>query len=401
MTRYRFMAWRKLFLGLSGTLLLVTVISLALQGLNFGIDFKGGVLMDITTPQVTTASAVSAVMLANYRALQPQVQALGSSGRDYQIQMLFTGGASGATTSTSGTTASSSSGNSSASSSTPASSTSKAGASSSTASSSSSKAAASTSTASSATSKSSASSSASGASSSTTGASTPASRTSDASNSESLAVLSTLQQHFGQGTVQTENTAVSPTIGRQLARRALLAVILATVLMTGYLGIRFQLGQGGAYSGLKFALAAVIALLHDITLTVGLFSIFRLPVNSPFVAAVLTVYGYSMNDTIIVFDRIRERLGQKRKEPLQDCIDVSVNQVLSRTIRTVTTVILALLAVYILGGQSTRHLALALLVGVSFGTYSSVFIASPVFLWLVGDRGLQVRPATVRAARTS
>ncbi len=393
MTRYRFMAWRKLFLGLSGTLLLVTVISLALQGLNFGIDFKGGVIMDITTPQVTTASAVSAVMLANYRALQPQVQALGASGKDYQIQMLFRGGASGATTSASGTTAGSAAGNSGASSSTPASSTSKAGASSSTASSAS-KAAAATSTTSSATSKSTT-------SSGTSGASTSPSRVADASSAESLRVLSTLQQHFGKGTVQTENTAVSPTIGRQLARRALLAVILATVLMTGYLGIRFQLGQGGAYSGLKFALAAVIALLHDITLTVGLFSIFRLPVNSPFVAAVLTVYGYSMNDTIIVFDRIRERLGQKRKEPLQDCIDVSVNQVLSRTIRTVSTVILALLAVYTLGGQSTRHLALALLVGVSFGTYSSVFIASPVFLWLVGDRGLQVRPATVRAARTS
>ena len=307
--RFRFMAWRRFFVALSGAALLVTVLSLVLQGLNFGIDFRGGVTLDITTAQATTEHAVSQVLNANYGARQPQVQALlHTGGRQYQIQML------------------------------------------------------------------------------------------PMSDQQVSKVFATLQQRFGQATTENQVTEVSPTIGRELARRAILAVILATVLMTGYLGIRFQLGQAGAYSGLKFALAAVIALLHDITLTVGLFSIFRLPVNSPFVAAVLTVYGYSMNDTIIVFDRIRERLGQHRQEPLEELINVSLNQVLSRTIRTVATVILALLAVYILGGVSTRDLALALLVGVSFGTYSSVFIASPVFLWLVGDRGLRVRSAA-RPAR--
>lgn len=307
--RFHFMAWRRFFVVVSGVFLLVTVISLVLQGLNFGVDFRGGVVIDITTPAATTAHAVAQVLDAKYAASQPQVQAfLNKGGREYQIQML------------------------------------------------------------------------------------------PMSDTEAGQVFATLQQHFGQATAETQITEVSPTIGRELARRALLAVALATVLMTAYLGIRFQLGQAGSYSGLKFALAAVIALLHDITLTVGLFSIFRLPVNSPFVAAVLTVYGYSMNDTIIVFDRIRERLGQTRQESLEELIDVSLNQVLSRTIRTVATVILALLAVYILGGASTRDLALALLVGVSFGTYSSVFIASPVFLWLVGERGMRLRSAT-RTAR--
>lgn len=307
--RFHFMAWRRFFVVVSGVFLLVTVISLVLQGLNFGIDFRGGVVLDITTASATTEHAVAQVLDAKYASSQPQVQAfLNSGGKGYQIQML------------------------------------------------------------------------------------------PMSDTEASQVFATLQQHFGQATTENQITEVSPTIGRELARRALLAVALATVLMTGYLGIRFQLGQAGSYSGLKFALAAVIALLHDITLTVGLFSIFRLPVNSPFVAAVLTVYGYSMNDTIIVFDRIRERLGQKRQESLEELINVSLNQVLSRTIRTVATVILALLAVYILGGASTRDLALALLVGVSFGTYSSVFIASPVFLWLVGERGMRLRSAT-RTAR--
>ena len=291
--RFRFMAWRRFFVALSGAALLVTVLSLVLQGLNFGIDFRGGVVMDITTPAATTARAVQAVAPAS---TQPQVQELlNSGGRKFEIRML------------------------------------------------------------------------------------------PMSDSESQTIFAALQTRFGKATTEDSISEVSPTIGRELAQRAVLAVLVATVLMTAYLALRFQLGQGGSYAGLKFALAAVIALLHDITLTVGVFSLFRLPVNSPFVAAVLTVYGYSMNDTIIVFDRIRERLQHRGREPLPDLIDASVNQVLNRTITTVATVLLALLAVYFLGGASTRDLALALLVGVSFGTYSSVFIASPIFLWLAGE----------------
>ncbi len=305
---FRFMSRRRLFMSLSGVLLLITVVSLLVQGLNFGIDFRGGVVMDITTPAATTARAVQAVAPAS---TQPQVQELlNSGGRKFEIRML------------------------------------------------------------------------------------------PMSDSESQTIFAALQTRFGKATTEDSISEVSPTIGRELAQRAVLAVLVATVLMTAYLALRFQLGQGGSYAGLKFALAAVIALLHDITLTVGVFSLFRLPVNSPFVAAVLPVYGYSMNDTIIVFDRIRERIGYHRREPLQNLIDTSLNQVLSRTVTTVATVILALLAVYTLGGSSTRDLALALLVGVGFGTYSSVFIASPIFLWLAGEHGLAVGRAAGRPART-
>ncbi len=282
-------------MAISGLLLLVTVVSLATRGLNFGIDFRGGVVVDVTTAQKEPTSAVRAVLYAQHQT-QAQIQALGGSGRKFEL------------------------------------------------------------------------------------------RFPPMSNQTEQGVEKALAAKFGgsQFSVDSVNL-VSPVIGRQLRNRAILAVLLATVLMTAFLGIRFQMGEVGAYSGLKFALAAVLALLHDITLTVGLFSVFHLQVNSPFVAAILTVYGYSMNDTIIVFDRIRERLQHRGREPLPDLIDASVNQVLNRTITTVATVLLALLAVYFLGGASTRDLALALLVGVSFGTYSSVFIASPIFLWLAGE----------------
>ncbi len=304
--RFRFMERRRVFLLLSAILLCVTVVSLATRGLNFGIDFRGGVVVAFSTPKAESATAVRQVFAAHGQS-QASIQALGSTGRQFQA------------------------------------------------------------------------------------------RTTAISDHTLQSILTALRARFGKGVVESSVSEVSPTISRQLRTRALMAVAIATVLMTAYLSLRFQLGEAGTYSGLKFALAAVIALLHDITLTIGLFSIFHLQVNSPFVAAVLTVYGYSMNDTIIVFDRIRERLQQRRRErePLLDLINVSLNQVLSRTVTTVATVILALLAVYFLGGASTRDLALALLVGVGFGTYSSVFIASPVFLWLVTRGRPEARLARV------
>ena len=293
--RFRFMARRNLFLALSGLLLLITVVSLLTRGLNFGIDFRGGVVIQITATAPTNAGAVRAALTPSERGTA-LIQQIGHSGKTFQIQLPPIG------------------------------------------------------------------------------------------STREQALETVLNQRFGAGkSVVNSVSLVSPVIGRELRSRAILAVVLATVLMTAFLGIRFQVGDAGSYSGLKFALAAVLALLHDLTLTVGLFSVFHLPVNSPFVAAVLTVYGYSMNDTIIVFDRIRERLQHKPREPLTATIDASVNQVLNRTITTVATVLLALLSVYFLGGMSTRDLALALLVGVSFGTYSSVFIASPILLWLLGD----------------
>jgi preprotein translocase subunit SecF len=295
--RFRFMARRRLFLALSGAALLVTLVSLAVQGLNFGIDFTGGLLMDLRFDHPAHIADVRAAF-ARHGAGDVEVQAVGAPATADAYREFYV-------------------------------------------------------------------------------------RTKPIPDTDRSAVYADLRQSVGSFE-QVSLDEVQPVIGQELRRTALLAVALATVLMIAYLAVRFEL---------RFAVAAVVALLHDITLTVGLFSLFRLPVDEPFIAAVLTVYGYSMNDTIIVFDRIRERLRQRRKEPLAELIDVSINQVLSRTINTVATVLLALLAVLALGGKTTRDLALALTVGVVFGTYSSIFIASPVYLWLAERRS---RPRGVK-----
>ncbi|MBX5475529.1 MAG: protein translocase subunit SecF [Clostridia bacterium] len=208
------------------------------------------------------------------------------------------------------------------------------------------------------------------------------------SEDEEVKILEELGKKFG-GYELVSKDKVSPVIGSELRRDAILAVGLATVAMIVYLTIRFEI---------RFAIAAIAAMLHDILLTVGTFAVFRLPVDTSFVVAVLTVYGYSVNDTIIIFDRIRERLHARRKEPLEELINVSINQTLSRTINTVVTVLLALFAVLIFGGSSIHVLALALIVGIVLGTYSSIFVASPVYLYLVQR---SERRAQARIARAS
>ncbi len=306
---FRFMAWRRLFLAVSGLLIVVTIVSLATRGLNFGIDFRGGVTMQISTPKPETIGDIRSV-LTPFGQGGAQIQELNRSPESWQFTTL------------------------------------------------------------------------------------------PISDKTATAIFTAMQTKFGPTTALVSQDTIEPVIGNELRVRALLAIAIATVLMTAYLALRFQIGNLGGRSGLNFALGAVIALLHDITLTVGLFSVFHIQVNSPFVAAVLTVYGYSMNDTIIVFDRIRERLRLHPKESLEELIDISLNQVLNRTIATVSTVILALVAVIVLGGGGDmRSLAVALLVGVSFGTYSSIFIASPIFLWLASRENARRVPSGARAAR--
>ena len=148
----------------------------------------------------------------------------------------------------------------------------------------------------------------------------------------------------------------------------LIVVALIVTLITCYI-LRFS-----------FALAGIIALIHDVVITVGVFSILGKEITLSFVAAILTIIGYSLNDSIIVFDRIRENLAKSRKSPYPDIINRSVNETLSRTILTSGTTLLALFSLFFLGGPVNRDFALALLVGVTVGTFSSVFIASPMHL---------------------
>lgn len=165
---------------------------------------------------------------------------------------------------------------------------------------------------------------------------------------------------------------VGPAIGKELTQNAFKALAIASVLMLIYIGFRFQYA---------FAISGIIALLHDVVLVLGIFSIFQWPVDSTFVAAILTIFGYSINDTVVIFDRIRENeLRMKRGDSYEDMVDKSIWQTMGRSIKTVLTVIIALLAIFILGGESTRTFALAMLIGVTAGAYSSIFNASQILV---------------------
>ncbi len=171
---------------------------------------------------------------------------------------------------------------------------------------------------------------------------------------------------------EISTSRVSSTIGQQTERTALLAVIIATVAIIIYITIRFEF---------RFALAGIIALLLDVIMTVGLVALIHVVLTKYFIMAVLTIFGYSMNDRIIVFDRIRENLHkQKKNEPIEDVVNKSLNQVLMRSINTSTTVMMALAALLIFGGSTIRDFSLTMLIGVFLGTFTSLFIASPVWL---------------------
>jgi preprotein translocase subunit SecF len=179
---------------------------------------------------------------------------------------------------------------------------------------------------------------------------------------------------------------IAAVIGRELTQRAFLAVAVSAALMLLYITARFEF---------RFGVAAIIALLHDVAVTVAAFSLLRREVNLTFVAALLTVVGYSINDSIVIFDRIRENL-RARAHGAGDygqLVNRSLNETLTRSINTSVTTLLAILAVFLFGGRTIRDFALALMIGMASGTYSSIFIASPI--WATWREA--VAPGTRRA----
>lgn len=195
-------------------------------------------------------------------------------------------------------------------------------------------------------------------------------RTPELNEEQTDRLIGALRDKIGQLDLK-RNEKVGATIGRELTIKGIEAMAIAWVLMVIYITIRFEFLSG---------LAAILALIHDVLVTVGLFAVFRWEVDSTFVAAILTIIGYSINDTIVIFDRIRENLRLRRKETIEELVNRSINQSLTRSINTVLTVIIALLALMILGGETTRTFALAMLIGTISGAYSSIFTASP--LWI-------------------
>jgi preprotein translocase subunit SecF len=168
-----------------------------------------------------------------------------------------------------------------------------------------------------------------------------------------------------------------------------LGVVVSIVAVLCYLWFRFEW---------QFAVGAIIATMHDLLLTVGFFALTRLEFNTTSIAAILTIVGYSLNETVVVLDRIREMMRKYRKMPTDQLIDLSVNAVLPRTIMTATTVFLALLSLVVFGGQVIRSFSIAMIWGIFVATYSSVFICSPMLIYL-GLRGDFVGPAPAPAAK--
>ncbi len=231
-------------------------------------------------------------------------------------------------------------------------------------------------------------------------------------------IQKSLEKKFSKGSIEVRRVdMVGPKVGKDLRNKALFAVFYAILFIVIYISGRFELkwvmsiavaaalaavvylgtslGLGVSFLilialivtlvvcfifKLKYALGAIIALIHDVTITIGIFSILNLEVDLTIVAAILTIVGYSLNDTIIIFDRIRENLRKYRRQDLNEIINISINDCLSRTILTSGTTLIVVICLYFLGGPVIADFALAIIIGVLIGTYSSIYVASPVLL---------------------
>ena len=196
-------------------------------------------------------------------------------------------------------------------------------------------------------------------------------RTHVLSEEERRAALSAIQNKLGSFEVlRTEK--VGAIVGEELTRQAFYAVIAASIMMILYITYRFEY---------RFAVSGILALLHDVLVVLGIFSILQKEIDAAFIAAILTIIGYSINDTIVIFDRIRENMKTHRKdEPFADMVDRSIWQTMTRSLYTVLTVEFVTFALYLFGGETTKNFSLALLIGVSIGAYSSIFTASPIWV---------------------
>lgn len=274
-TNIQFLKFKKAALIMSITICFFSIFSLFLNGLNFGIDFKGGTLIEVSSENSINISNVRSV-LSSLNLGDVQIQNFGSE-KNILVRIEVS---------------------------------------------------------------------------------------SSENNSSVLSKITDQLILFGK-IQRTE--VVGPKISSELIQKGILAIISAVGLMLFYIWIRFEW---------QFSLGAVLALIHDVIITIGIFSFFQIEFNLSIIAALLTIIGYSMNDTVVVYDRIRENLRKYKKQDLYDLINISINQTLSRTVLTSFTTLLALFSLYIFGGQVIKGFTLAMIIGVFIGTYSSTFIAS-------------------------
>ena len=198
-------------------------------------------------------------------------------------------------------------------------------------------------------------------------------RTGVVEDTELRATMNDLQSKLGNYQIQRVEQ-VGATIGSELVQQAAMAIVLSWVLMIAYITFRFEF---------KFAIAAVIALIIDVLVVLSYFSLFQMEMDSSFVAALLTVVGYSVNGTIVIFDRIRENLKiHRRSESLGEMVDNSIWQCMTRTIYTVATSLFAIVSIFLFGGETIHNFSFAMLVGFASGAYTSIFLAGPMWMFL-------------------
>ncbi len=275
-----FIGHQKIFLILSGTLILISLVSLLVRGLNYGIDFTGGNAYTLQFQQDVKESQIRDVLVQN--GVQDPVIRIDSNDPKEAIV-----------------------------------------------------------------------------------------RTPYLDEAAEAKVFADLEAKF-PGVVTGAGDAISPTIGSELVKDSLIATLLACLGILIYVAVRFEY---------RFAAAGVIALIHDSLITIGVFSVFHLEVTTTFVAAILTVIGFSINDTVVVFDRIRDNLKRRGKEGLDALANRSINETFVRSVNTNITAFLAVAAVFFFGGPTTRDFALAMMVGTIVGSYSTICIATPIWLW--------------------
>ena len=186
-------------------------------------------------------------------------------------------------------------------------------------------------------------------------------------------IRSSLNKSFGNSFDFRRVENVGPKVSAELLKSGVIAISLSLAIMLFYIWIRFEW---------QFSLGAILALFHDVIVTLGVFSLFSLEINLSIIAAVLTIVGYSMNDTVVIFDRVRENLRKYSDIKIFELTNISINETLSRTIITSATTLLALLAIYFFGGEILKGFSLAMILGVVFGTYSSIYIANTVLVRL-------------------
>jgi preprotein translocase subunit SecF len=188
-----------------------------------------------------------------------------------------------------------------------------------------------------------------------------------------MEIKSELNKSLGEKINYRRIENVGPKVSSELLKSGIISICLALIAMLFYIWVRFEW---------QFSLGSIVALTHDVIITLGIFSILSIEINLSIVAAVLTIVGYSMNDTVVIFDRVRENLKKHISIKIFELTNISINETLSRTIITSVTTMLALLSIYILGGEILKGFSLAMILGVVFGTYSSIYIANPTLVYL-------------------